>query len=510
MAYWLALISGLLLALSFPRFGHPVFAWVALVPLFAALGGAFEEPARVGVSPARAVRLGLVAGVVHFIGTIYWTGTVVQQFGGVPAPVALVAMLLLAAYMALYPAVACWVTARAVSRVGHAGLWLAAAPWVAGEFARGAFFGGFPWVPLGNSQVTVLPVAQLASLTGVYGLSALVVLVNAGLTVALLGRGRQRAVAGLVTCALLAATAGWGAWRLSAQSLVHAGEPVTVGLVQGDIRQDQKWHPGRAAEILRTHLAMTREAAARGAELVLWPESSTPFMFEEDAVGADAVRSVVRDLRVPLLFGSDQIERGRVPRLFNSAFMLDEHGATRAVYRKMHLVPFGEYIPLKSWLFFVSPLVESLAEFAPGTATVLLPVGSHRISTSICYEVVYPELVRDAVDQGSELLTTITNDAWYGDSSAPYQHFAMASMRAIDLGRYLVRAANTGISGIVDPYGRVVVASGIFERTAVVGEARYLSARTVYATFGDAVAWAAVALTVAMALLPARTPRPWN
>src|SRR5262249_25145438 len=150
------------------------------------------------------------------------------------------------------------------------------------------------------------------------------------------------------------------------------------------------------------------------------------------------------------------------------------------VYRKMHLVPFGEYIPFKRVLFFASPLVESFAEFAPGASLVMLPVGAHQISTAICYEIVFPSLMRDAVLAGSELLTTITNDGWSGCSSAPYQHFALASMRAIEEGRYLARAANTGVSGLVDPYGRVIVQSGIFERTVLVGEVRLLTSRTIY------------------------------
>jgi apolipoprotein N-acyltransferase len=167
----------------------------------------------------------------------------------------------------------------------------------------------------------------------------------------------------------------------------------------------------------------------------------------------------------------------------------------------MRLVPFGEYVPFKRWLSFVSPLVESAWEFAPGTSTVMLPASGHRASTAICYEVVFPSLMRAAVLAGSELLTTITNDGWYGYSSAPHQHFELASMRAIEQGRYLVRAANTGISGIVDPYGRVVARSSIFERTALVGEARFLTSRTVYSFVGDAAAYVAIALTLGVLLV---------
>jgi apolipoprotein N-acyltransferase len=226
-------------------------------------------------------------------------------------------------------------------------------------------------------------------------------------------------------------------------------------------------------------------------------------MFEEDDEGEAAVRDLAREVGVPILFGSDQIVREGTPRMYNAAFLVSETGATVAVYRKIHLVPFGEYIPFKNWLSFVSPLVESLAEFAPGDSMVMLPVHGHLASTAICYEVVYPSLVRQAVEGGSELLTTITNDGWYGHSSAPYQHFALAAMRAIEQGRYLARSANTGISGIVDPYGRVVERSAIFEQAALVGEIRFLRARTVYSMIGDAVAYVAIVL-VGVALLAIR------
>jgi apolipoprotein N-acyltransferase len=499
LTYGLALLSGVLLALSFPRFGHPAFAWIALVPLLVALAGR-------GGSLA-AFKLGLVTGVTYFVGTIYWTGTVLQGFGGLPAPLAYLAMLLLALYLALFPALTAVITAYLLPRAGPRALLLVPAAWVSTEFLRGYLFGGFPWVPLGNSQVTVLPVAQLASVTGVYGLSALIAFVNGSLALGVLSRGRER-VAAVASAMLIVAAAGtWGALRIADGALTQEGTAIRIGLIQGNIAQEDKWNPSEARRIFTTYIAMTRDAVRRGAEFVIWPESSTPFMFEEDAVGGEMLRSLAREVRVPILFGSDQVERtGGAMRLYNSAFLLTPEGTTAAVYRKIHLVPFGEYIPFKQWLYFVSPLVDRLAEFAPGTSTVMLPIGEHNVTTAICYEVVYPSLIREAVLKGSTLLTTITNDGWYGYSSAPYQHFAMASMRAIEQGRYLARAANTGISGIVDPYGRVVQQSAIFEQIGLVGEARILTGRTMYGALGDAVVWASMLLT-AIALIGVKCGR---
>jgi apolipoprotein N-acyltransferase len=173
----------------------------------------------------------------------------------------------------------------------------------------------------------------------------------------------------------------------------------------------------------------------------------------------------------------------------------------------MHLVPFGEYVPLRRLLFFAAPLVETVSDFSPGDSATVFAVDGHRISTAICYEVVYPDLVRRFVVGGSELLTTITNDAWFGETTAPYQHFAQAALRAVENGRYLVRAANTGISGIVDPYGRVLTSTPIFEEAAVVGEARFLTTSTVYTRVGDTFAYASVLATVVVLIVTRRRVR---
>ncbi len=479
------------------------------MPLLIALSGWRGRPGVLpGQPPLRAFALGLTTGVVYFVGTVYWTGTVVATFGGLPAPVAIFAMVLLSLYLALYPALAAVATSRLLGRLGAPALFLMPAAWVASEFLRGVLFGGFPWVPLGNSQVTVLPVAQLASVLGVQGLSALVALVNAVIAFALLttGRARVQAVAGMA--ALLVAVAAWGSWRVGEGSLTREGTPIRVGLVQGNIAQTDKWNPAQMRRIFTTYVGMTRAAVRDGAEYVIWPESSTPFTFEGDPVGEQAMRDIAREVRVPILFGSDQVVGGATPGHYNAAFQLAPDGRTLAVYRKIHLVPFGEFVPLASWLTFFPPLVQTLAGFAPftpGDSMVMLPVGAHLTSTAICYEVVYPSLVRQAVVDGSQLLTTITNDAWYGQSSAPYQHFAMASMRAIEQGRYLARAANTGISGIVDPYGRIVAQSALFEQVGLIEEARFLTGRTIYSLIGDAISYVALAIMAGALLITRRS-----
>ena len=517
-----ALLSGVLLALSFPKYGHPAVAFIALVPLLIALSGWSGRGVAIrGVSTRRGFVLGLIAGFIHFAGTVYWTGATVSTFGGLPVVVAAIVAALLALYMAAYIAVTGAIVAMLTRRFGIGGLCLAPAAWVATEYLRGIVFGGFPWIPLGNTMVTLLPIAQVASTFGVYGLSLFVAVVNVGFAVAALGppslsastfakaaafgkptadqtadgsADRARLIAAGGTLAFIAMVSIWGGMRLADNDLTN-GAPIKIGLIQGNIAQTDKWNPARADMILNRYLQLSKQAAANGAQFLMWPESATPFYFEEDPTGG-VVRGLARGLGMPLLLGSDEIEDANPPRTYNAAFMLDTHGSTAAVYRKIQLVPFGEYVPFQRVLFFVGPLVEAVSAFSRGTRVTMLPVEGHMISTAICYEVTYPALAREAVRQGSEMLTTITNDAWYGESSAAFQHFEMAAMRAIEQGRYLARAANTGISGIIDPYGRVLVRTGLFETAAVVGEARFVQARTLYSRIGDLIAYVSLATTL--------------
>ena len=412
----------------------------------------------------------------------------------------------LVAYLALFPALFAVIMRRAVAAFGARALAAAPLVWVATELGRTYILTGFPWVLVGYSQAAVLPMAQLASVFGVYGVSALVVAVSAAAANVVVAEEGDRLRPAVVVAGLLLIVGVWGSRREQAAEWTRAGEPIRIGLVQGNVDQAQKWDPARAAFIFTNYLEMTRQAVERGAQFILWPESSTPFYFEEprDHADADRLRALARQLHVPILIGSDQIERGVPPKYFNSAFLVRDDGSTGGVYRKMHLVPFGEYVPFQRMLFFAAPLVEAVSDFSEGGRPVLLPVGTHRVSTSICYEIVYPNLVRQFVTGGSELLTTITNDAWFGRTSAPYQHFAQASMRAIEAGRYLVRSANTGISGIVDPYGHVVEQTAIYQPAVVVGEARFLRTTTVYTRIGDVFAYASVVATLALVVLSRR------
>jgi len=457
------------------------------------------RPASAGRS--RAFLLGWIAGMVHFSLTVSWVVEVMHLHGGLPLPVAWAVMLLLASYLALYPALCAVLTARAIRQFGVTGLWFAPACWVATEWMRGWVGGGFPWALLGTSQATVAPVIQLASVTGVFGVSALVALVSAAAAiVALTPDTRHRWVATGVACLLLLVVA-LGTWRVAGADLTTRGPVLKVGLLQGNVAQDQKWDPQYRQIILDRYLRLSAQVIAAGSRLVVWPEASTPFFFEAESAYAAPVRELARSTRTPMLIGTDQFERdAEGDRIYNSAVMLGEDGTSRGAYQKMQLVPFGEYVPLKSLLFFIGPLVEKVSDFAPGTDPVVLEAAGVRTGVAICYEVVYPWIARAFAARGAELLTTITNDAWFGRSSAPYQHFEQASVRAVEQGRYLVRAANTGITGVVDPYGRVLQASSLYEEAALTQDVRLIRDRTIYSYLGDLVAWLCAVIAAAVAL----------
>jgi len=474
-----------------------MMAWLALTPLLVALHRG---------SLTRAFFLGLVTGIVYFTGTIYWTTGVMAVYGNLEFLVALLVNAALVAYMALFPALFAVVTRRLVARLGPSALLASPLVWVTTELGRTYVFTGFPWVLLGYSQVRALPVAQLASIFGVYGVSALVASVSAAAALIVVATDRRRFVPLGIALGVVVLVAAWGSLRLSASTLTESGEPLRVGLLQGNVDQAEKWDRRRADDIFADYLRKTEAAIAENAQLVVWPESSTPFRFEDDIQATERLRGIVRRSGVPLLLGSDQIEHSPATKYYNAAFLVRSDGATAGVYRKMHLVPFGEYVPLKKVFFFAGPLVEAVADFSPGETGVLLPLNGHAVSTAICYEIVYPALVRAFVRNGSELLVTMTNDAWFGRTSAPFQHFEQASMRAIENGRYLVRAANTGISGVVDPYGRVLAKSSIFEPAVMVEQVRFVRALTIYTRIGDAFAYATVLATLAL-LVIARAPR---
>jgi apolipoprotein N-acyltransferase len=477
----LAALSGLLLALSFPKFGHGAVAWIALAPLLIALPG---------TRGWTAVRLGYVTGAVSALGLLYWTALVVIQYGGLSLTVGILVMTLLCLAVASFPALFAWLVARWLSAFGLRALLAAPLAWVATEVLRAYAFFRFPWCLLGYSQYQHLPFIQIASYTAVYGVSFVLAESAALLAyVAVEADGRRRRAAALGLLAMIGALFFFGLVVLYRPLPVDG--VVRVGLVQANIAQDEKWDPASAETNIGRHVDLTKAAAGRGARLVVWPESAVPYRFDENVALADGLRALSRDLGLYLLFGNDDRSLGgeEGPRYYVGAKMLAPDGDLALRYHKIRLVPFGEYVPMQPVLTLggraVAKLVQQVSDFSPGDAPRVGLLDGRRVGAFICYEAIFPDLVRQFTEEGADLLVNITNDAWYGRTSAPHQHLAMAAFRAVENGKYLVRAANTGISAVIDPRGRILERTALFVPAVLVRDVPLVPGRTFYARYGD-------------------------
>lgn len=500
----LAALSGLLLAAAFPTINAHFLAWFALIPLFLALKGQTVK---------NGFWIGGLAGVVYFAGTIHWVTNSVHFYGHIPLIPASLVTLLLAAYMALYPAL--FGAAVVHVRNTRPALLVIAAPslWTALELARTYVFSGFPWSLLGYTQYSVLPVIQIADLTGVYGISFLIVLVNSSVAEFIMDRKKYGAV--VLAVIVLTLVTGYGFMKLREPERT---DNIKISVIQGNIEQDKKWDPAYQSEVLAVYKRLTLEALQQHPDLIIWPETATPFYFtgvagNDQALTRDLI-DFIKQHKVPLLFGSPtyEIKPNRQIIGRNSAFLVSGDGRIENLYHKIHLVPFGEYVPLRQVLFFVEKLVQAIGDFQGGDEYTVMTVPyngpdkqhAENISTVICYEIIFPDLVRRFVDKGAHIITTITNDAWFGRTAAPYQHFSMAVLRAVENHVPVARAANTGISGFIDSRGRILETSGIFTEAYLTHAVSPGAEKTFYTKYGDLFSYACVLAGLLMLVFPVK------
>lgn len=485
----LALVSGLLIALSFPLPGISPLAWVALIPLLIALEGQ---------SPAAGFRLGFITGFTAYCGLLYWVTIVMTDYGNLPWLVSVALWWCLAAWLAAFYGLTAWAAALGKQR-GCKWVLLFPLAWVGADYLRSILLTGFPWTMLGHSQYRLLPLIQIADMTGVYGITALVVLANVvfyRILRALTGADIPYPAKSAVLLVLaLAVTFWYGFHRLNVP--LPDTTPLRVALIQGNIDQSIKWSPAIRQETLAIYRSLSRQALSRGpVDLVIWPESAAPFFFQEGGPASDQIRQLAKELQVALLFGSPAVElRDGKPAYLNSAFLLDRDGNLLGRSDKTHLVPFGEYVPLARLLPFVHKLVHGIGDFVPGTQIKPLTAGDVPLGVLVCYEAIFPELGRAHVNSGSRVLVNITNDAWFGRSSAPWQHLSMAAFRAVETRTPLVRAANTGITSVVDQNGHIKGMSSLFREAIMVSEVQAGTADAPYLRIGDLFAQGCLGLT---------------
>lgn len=505
-----SLLSALLYVLASPSANLEPLGWIALTPLIYAVDKC--------LLPKDAFKAGMAGGLLAYSGLCYWFIGTMVSFGGMPFVVSLFFFLFLAMYMALYWAVFAYLLKRA-SLQGISILITAPSIWVALEYLRTYLFTGHPWALLGYTQYKSISIIQLSDITGVYGISFILALFSATVY-EFIRRYRLKNSfplrEGLLLLATLLIPLSYGSIKMS-----YYKEPervLTAALIQGNIEQGLKWnkeYKEKTVDIYRT-LSEKAHREAGNLDIIVWPETAVPFYYQQTGSLTRKVRAISKDLDAPILFGSPayKFENKKVGYL-NSAFLIAPTVDKRNIetigrYDKYHLVPFGEYVPLGKYLFFMNKITAGIGDFLPGKGVMTLDMagsGSRGPHVSygplICYEGIFPDLVRRFVKKGANVLVNITNDAWYGRSSAPYQHLSAIAFRSVENGIYTLRAANTGVTAIIDPLGRIEGETAIFEEGFLTGRIGLADKRTFYTTYGDVFA---IALSILSFLLILYSP----
>lgn len=493
----LAGLTGLLLVFCFPKWDLEALSWIAFIPLLFAIENK---------NPRQAFFLGWVSGLVFFLGSLNWIIATIVTYGHIAWATGFLSFLLMCIILALYTGTFAWATGFCFRALPLPKTLLYPVIWTGLEFIRGHFFIPFPWLSLGYSQYRQIWLIQMADITSVYGVSYIIILINTLLfEFAFLfyfhGKAEKSpwlfSKAPLIgTLLVLISILAYGRIRMTLPLKEHS---VRVSVIQGNIDQDKKWDERFRSETLTKYEMYSRQAILKKPDMILWPETSVPFLFERELVYRKRLSQLVSSLHTPLLFGSPALDKtSSGSDWYNSAYLLNSDGNLLDRYDKMNLVPFGEYVPFQSLLFFVNKITEGIGNFKGGTHPTVFDISGRKFGNLICFEVIFPELFRTFVIQGADFMTTITNDAWFGETSAPYQHFSMVVFRAVENRTPIARAANTGISGFIDSRGNILVTSPLFVPTELTVDLKYFKERTFYTEYGDIFGWTVLSAALLM------------
>ena len=486
--FLLAITSGVLLALAFPSTGQGWLAFVALTPLLVAVVRATRV--------REAFFLGWAAMTAAWLIMMWWVVRVMSHYGGLPYAAGVALLVAMALYVGLFGAL----FAALVKRFGLGPRFvpwlLVPLAWAAVEYLRTYFLTGFPWNLIATAFINYPTLIQIDRFAGPYFVGALILVPSVAAAWWITQRTVPIArvfVFGSVGILLLV---WWGTGLLASKlnARPRGGATFTVALVQPNISQETRWNQENVMLIFKKMIDMTVEAADRGANVVIWPESTVPLSFTETEFYRSSIEELSRERGIDILLGSVATDPARPESIWNSAFLISG-GKTIGHYDKIRLVPFGEYVPLRRLLFFAEKLVHAVGEFQFGTNERPL-AGKARYGLAICYEIVYPQITRTQIRNGADVLVTITNDAWYDGTSAPEQHLWQARLRAIEGDRYLLRAGTTGISAFIDPTGRMLSWIPMGQEGILYGSFERRTSITPYVRFGDWFAWVAAVLVV--------------
>jgi apolipoprotein N-acyltransferase len=484
-----AVAGGLLLTVSFESLNIWGVAWLCLVPV---LWSVIREKSLAGV-----FALGMVFGLSHRLTSMPWIISVVKDYSSLHDSLAVLALVLLAIYLAMFPAVAFLAVKYFLRKFGLKGLFTLPVIWTALELLQTYLLSGFPWNLLGYSQVHFLPAIQIADITGVYGVSFLIVAVNAAFAFAFNmkpGLNLRYSIPLGITALLVLLTVGYGISHLWSE--LEEETYIDVALVQDEFDNDSRL-AANPMDLYNYYIDSTRDAAGEGADVVLWGEGAMTFIDmygsrdgAPDRFTEQFILSVPRDEKVWLLMGSnDYFDNYR--SLYNIAVTIspDNEGKVTGRYVKNHLTPFGEYVPFKYVFFWIDKMVPEISDFESSTELNTIPLLEGRVGVPICLEVIFPDLVRRFTYNGATILASLSNDAWFGRSAANDQHFNHAIMRAVENRRYFLRCAVSGVSGIITPRGEVTVRTPTYQSMTAHGKAAMREGMSVYAYFGDMFAY---------------------
>ncbi len=444
---WKVVLSALLLTLSFPNFNLEFLAWFAFVPLFFTLRR---------VTTKEAFFLSYLCGLVFFGLTIYWVHYV-SILGYI------ILILILSIFFGLFGLFSSCVVRRAYCeknstqyaiRNTQYATFIIPALWVFLEYLRSNLFTGFGWALLGYSQYLNLPVIQISDITGAYGVSFLVMMVNV-MIYNIFSLGKKAIPASLVGLFILFSVFGYGYFKLAEANAAEG--TLNISLIQGNIPQNIKWKPQYKDKIFTIYKSLTKSAGRDEPDLVIWPETALPGFIEEEAF-SKRLQDLAKDVNADLLIGAPSYSDSENEDIFNSALLISKEGKHFKRYDKLHLVPFGEYVPFARFLNFLRDFIDKpIGDFAKGSEyTVFELEEGVRFSVLICFEDIFPNLVRNFAVRDVDFLINITNDAWFKKTGAPYQHAQPSVFRAVENRVPVVRAANTGFSCFIDGYGRII------------------------------------------------------
>ncbi len=468
LQYRYAALAGVMLVLVQPPVSLFPLAFVALVPLIHSID---KENLRLSFFR------GFVAGAIGWFGTIYWVVVAMNQYGGINIPLSVLILILFVAYLSLYTGIFTLSCACLEKRTSVPSYVLAAPVWVILEYARGIAMTGFPWSYLGHSQFCFLHLIQVVSITGTLFVSFMIAAVN-GIIYSTWVRKKVSVVFTVVILGLLASSITYGFIRLRDRD----EGSLKAAIVQGNIGQDVKWDESYKMMTVNKYYRLSF-GLAQNADIIIWPETSMPFLLERDPQALRYVKAVPVMLKSRLLYGT--VAMLKTGNLLNTVHFIGQDGNTSGIYSKVHLVPFGEYTPIVSYFPFLAKLTAIGADFKPGEGHRPIHTDVGKVGVLICFEGIFPYITNETVREGAQVLVNLTNDAWYNRTSAPYQHFAFYIFRAIETDRYVLRSANTGISAIIDPRGRVEGKTPIFTEEVLRGTYALKDTKTFYVQHGD-------------------------